>query len=226
MPLTDRQLEANRANAQLSTGPRTPEGKAVSSRNALKTGLTGRTMVFSLEEGAWYELHLRRYEQDLAPQTHRERELVQRLADTEWRLNRIPVLEQGIYTLGRQSCADLFPDEEDPGLRDVLIEHHIFVTYSRQLNNLSIQESRLRRYYAKDMAELKSLQAERLAAQPAEPAEAVPAVAPAAQAPAIPENGFEFSSAVQSAAVVAQTGPLPAELPLSAPPKQAEPGAF
>jgi hypothetical protein len=26
--------------------------------------------------------------------------------------------------------------------------------------------------------------------------------------------------------VVAQTGPLPAELPLSAPPKQAEPGAF
>jgi hypothetical protein len=36
---------ANRANAQHSTGPRTEEGKAKSSMNAVKTGLTGRTVV-------------------------------------------------------------------------------------------------------------------------------------------------------------------------------------
>ena len=38
---TDAQIEANRRNAMLSTGPRTPEGKDVSRRNALKHGLAG-----------------------------------------------------------------------------------------------------------------------------------------------------------------------------------------
>ncbi len=33
--------ERNRLNARSSTGPRTEEGKAISSKNALKTGLTG-----------------------------------------------------------------------------------------------------------------------------------------------------------------------------------------
>jgi hypothetical protein len=35
---SDKQIEANRRNAQLSTGPKTEEGKAASSRNALKHG--------------------------------------------------------------------------------------------------------------------------------------------------------------------------------------------
>ena len=37
--LNPAQLAANRANAQFSTGPRTPEGKARVSRNAVKHGL-------------------------------------------------------------------------------------------------------------------------------------------------------------------------------------------
>ena len=36
---TPAQIEANRLNAKKSTGPRTPQGKAVSSMNALKHGL-------------------------------------------------------------------------------------------------------------------------------------------------------------------------------------------
>ena len=49
---SERRLAANRANAQLSTGPRTPEGKAKSSLNAVKTGLCGRTVLFADEEEA------------------------------------------------------------------------------------------------------------------------------------------------------------------------------
>ena len=44
------QVAANQANAQLSTGPKTTEGKASSSRNALKTGLTGRTMILPKDQ--------------------------------------------------------------------------------------------------------------------------------------------------------------------------------
>ena len=39
---TQKQIQANRSNAQLSTGPRTGPGKAVSCRNALKTGIDAR----------------------------------------------------------------------------------------------------------------------------------------------------------------------------------------
>jgi hypothetical protein len=40
-PISEKRLAANRANAQHSTGPRTPEGKARSSQNAVKHGFTG-----------------------------------------------------------------------------------------------------------------------------------------------------------------------------------------
>ena len=41
---TDRQIEANRKNAQKCTGPRTEKGRARSSQNALKTGLDAKSV--------------------------------------------------------------------------------------------------------------------------------------------------------------------------------------
>jgi hypothetical protein len=52
---TPAQIDANRANAQLSTGPSSPEGKAKSSHNALKTGLTGRTILLPTDDVAAYQ---------------------------------------------------------------------------------------------------------------------------------------------------------------------------
>ena len=43
--LSEKQLEANRANAQKSTGPRTEEGKRRSSLNATRHGLTGQVVI-------------------------------------------------------------------------------------------------------------------------------------------------------------------------------------
>jgi hypothetical protein len=54
--MTDQQLAANRANTQLSTGPTSPEGKAKASLNAVKTALTGRTVLLSCDDAAMREL--------------------------------------------------------------------------------------------------------------------------------------------------------------------------
>jgi hypothetical protein len=157
---TEAQRKANRANAQLSTGPRTEQGKAKSSLNAVKTGLTGRTVLLPTEDAEAYQQNIARYQEQYKPEGNQEKELTQSLADTQWRLNRIPVLEQGIYAIGHREFAPEF-ENEDPSLRKALIETKTFLTYQRQLNNLSIQEARLRRQYDKHLAELNKLQQDR-----------------------------------------------------------------
>jgi len=154
---TASQIAANQKNAQLSTGPTSPDGKAKSSLNAVKTGLTGRTILLPGDDAAAYEAHVAGFFARHQPVGDEERNLVQSLADTEWRLLRIPALEFGIYALGRLEFAAEFP-QEDPEVKKHLIEAKIFLAYQRQLNNLSIQESRLRRQREKDTAALRNLQ--------------------------------------------------------------------
>ena len=153
-PVYPKRLAANRANAQLSTGPRTEAGKAVSSLNAVKTGLTGRTVLLPSDEVATYRAHIQRFEQELKPVGAWERELVQNLADTQWRLDRVPNLEAGLYALGRIQYAELFADWH-------LLDAHILMVEAKHFKNLHLQEARLRRQYRQDLQELKTLQAER-----------------------------------------------------------------
>jgi hypothetical protein len=154
---TAAQIAANQATAQLSTGPTSETGKAKSSLNAVKTGLTGRTVLLPGDDAALYEAHVSQFIKRFEPADEEERNLVQSLADTEWRLLRIPSLEMGIYAVGRLEFAELFPNEDEP-VRKRLIEAKIFLAYQRQLNNLSIQENRLRRQREKDTAALGELQ--------------------------------------------------------------------
>jgi hypothetical protein len=155
------QVTASRINGALSYGPTSDEGKATSSLNALRTGLTGRTVLLPSEDAALYEAHLTRFRQQYQPVGDQELALVQSLADTDWRLARIPSLEMGVYALGRMEFADLFP-EYDEASRKILIEAKTFLAYQRQLVNLGIQEGRLRRQAEKDLAALQALQQPRL----------------------------------------------------------------
>jgi len=195
---TPAQIAANRANAQLSTGPATADGRAKSSLNAVKTGLTGRTVLLPGDDAAAYQAHVTSFFARYEPATDEERNLVQSLADTEWRLLRIPALEMGIYAVGRIELAELFP-QEDPEVRKQLIEAKILLTYQRQLNNLSIQENRLRRQREKDTARLDQLQdgRKRLDDRLTEAAEQyIEAVEEDGDTDWDPnENGFEFSLA-------------------------------
>ncbi len=151
------QIAANQANAQLSTGPASPEGKATSSRNALKTGLTGHTVLLPGDDAELYAAKLRRCVEAFAPAGEKETALVQALADTEWGLARVPCLEYGIYALAGIEFADKFSDQPAE-LRPGFIQTHTYLVYHRQLNNLSIQESRLTRQRDKITNELAALQ--------------------------------------------------------------------
>jgi hypothetical protein len=90
---SERQMLANRANAEKSTGPKTRAGKHNSSRNALKHGLTAETIVVGDEDPAKFEELRARLEREFQPETAIECLLVDRLAADAWRLLRIPVFE-------------------------------------------------------------------------------------------------------------------------------------
>ncbi len=185
--ISDAQLAANRANSQLSTGPKSENGKLVSSHNALKTGLTGRTIVLPTDDIAAYQSLVSLINQKFAPTNDYEKHLVQTIADTEWRLLRIPTLEAGLYALGRAELAAEFTHEPNPQLRASMLEAQIFRTYQTDLRNLALQERRLRSQLKQTTAELHQLQGERLATAAEEAAKT-------RSTPVKPANGFEFST--------------------------------
>jgi hypothetical protein len=159
---TDSQVRANRTNALLSTGPKTPDGRAKSLLNAVRTGLTGRTVLLPGDDAAVYETHVERFRSEHQPIGDKEATLVQSIADAEWRLLRIPSLEAGICALGRLEFAPLF-ENEDEAVRASLADAKTFLVYQKQLNNLSVQEGRLRRKRDTDLRALKEEQADRVA---------------------------------------------------------------
>ncbi len=157
------QVAANQANAKLSTGPKTPEGKAKSSRNALKTGLTGRTILVPKNEAGLYEEHVLNYDARFDPQTPRETELVQSVADCRWRLGSIPGLESALYARGFREFAALYEDEEDENQRALLIMSETMTRYRKDFANLMIHEQRLSRRAYQEEEILKAMQRKRIA---------------------------------------------------------------
>ncbi len=85
---TAAQVEANRANAEKSTGPRTPEGKERASQNALKHGLFAREAVLRGEDEDEFEMHRERLLAQLNPVGPLEEILAARVVDLSWRLQR------------------------------------------------------------------------------------------------------------------------------------------
>ena len=94
-----RQIEANRRNSRLSTGPTSEEGKKQSRRNAVRHGLAAETVIHPLEDSADYTAFELAVTVDYEPQTAVERELVLRLASLLWRLRRATAIESGLFAI-------------------------------------------------------------------------------------------------------------------------------
>jgi hypothetical protein len=87
------QLLANRANAQLSTGPVTADGKQRSSRNATALGLFSASAFIGPDEHQAYRKFRTAWNAHLAPDGPVEEALVGELVQAAWRLRRCTALE-------------------------------------------------------------------------------------------------------------------------------------
>jgi hypothetical protein len=139
----------NRANSRHSTGPRTDSGKQRSSLNALRHGLTAASAVLPSEDQAAYDTHRRGFFDEYQPATPTETQLVQELADTSWRLNRIPSLE-----------AALLDRAANPPTDQARIDFDI-VDAHRALATLGLHYTRLSRQFQKAVDHLRDIQADR-----------------------------------------------------------------
>src|ERR1700761_1224502 len=160
---------SNAASSQSnqSTGPRTQEGKQRSALNALRHGLTGRTVVMPYEDMDQYHIFCRRLFQTLAPETPLEEQYAQTFCDTQWRLNRARSLEDAMLSLGHSEEPGEI-ETEHPQVHAVLTAARVFRDDNRSFLNLSLYEQRLQRTLEKSLRELKALQAERKAQRQAE----------------------------------------------------------
>jgi hypothetical protein len=78
----------NRRNAQKSTGPRTPEGKNRSRFNALKHGMTAKTLVLPNEDADVLQMRVESWIADLQPQNDVEQFLVEQAVHLSWKMER------------------------------------------------------------------------------------------------------------------------------------------
>src|SRR5436305_6575580 len=97
--VSERKRIANRLNAQKSTGPRTQQGKAASSHNAVTHGLTASSdgcAVLPSEDEVAYEELLMQLEREHRPRGVLQREIVTHLAQVLWKLRRVPAIERSL----------------------------------------------------------------------------------------------------------------------------------
>jgi hypothetical protein len=97
---SQKQIDANRRNAQKSTGPRTIEGLAKTRLNAMRDGITGQITTLSEEDRPVFEKLKAELIADLAPKTVMELKLASSIAWDTWRLDHLRSVEMSMYALG------------------------------------------------------------------------------------------------------------------------------
>jgi hypothetical protein len=111
------QIAANRINAQASTGPRTPEGKARTSQNAVSSGLFSKRDFVRPEETALYTEVRDTLWADLHPATMMEKIQTAEIVTATWRLRRCGLLEEAL-----ESAPD--PEKEQKSIDRARIQAH------------------------------------------------------------------------------------------------------
>jgi hypothetical protein len=171
---TEAQINANRQNSQKSTGPRTAEGKAAVSQNAVKHGLFASEAVIKGENQADFDLYRDEMLGELAPAGAVESMLAERFVSLSWRLRRlermqnqaIDVLIERVISSPVTKLTRIFPNNQGqlPGEKsdsnsDLVLGRAVIkdCSGSRALDRLFLYERRIENSMFRTMRELERL---------------------------------------------------------------------
>jgi hypothetical protein len=163
--ISEKKLEANRRNAQLSTGPRSEEGRKAVSLNSLIHGLRARHVVTLAEKSPEFYRHCAVLFEEWQPQTPTEQFLVEQMAITQWKLGRLDAVESSALLQSTQFCLAFRNFEEyktEDGrinLPDVVGKRE--AEANRALDRYSQWITRLERSYYRALETLQHLQERR-----------------------------------------------------------------
>ena len=144
---SQKQIEANRHNAQFSTGPNTGQGKLIASQNSIKHGLLSRDLLAQDEQESELEYFRERIYESVCPQGSVEEFLVEKMINSGWRLQRLTKIEVSII--------------DSRGPYSQKIEDVFWGKRGETLQTLSRYEAALERNFFKSLHELQRLQAMR-----------------------------------------------------------------
>jgi hypothetical protein len=162
------QLTANIANAQKSTGPTTEKGKHRTRLNAYRHGLTGQICLLTADEHQAFDQHCTGIRESLEPVGALETELAQSIAEDHWRLKRARAIETGIFAAGvlgqlGHPYGGIREDAAQVPIDEALSKAHTWIAKSENFQLLALYEQRIHRAIEKNMAQLRTLRAERKA---------------------------------------------------------------
>ena len=162
---TAAKAEANRKNAQLSTGPLTAEGKATSAKNATKHGLLSHATLLAGESRAAFDGFSAGLLAALQPSGDVQRMLADHVVACAWRLRRLFTVEAAIVEYEQESVAEI---NTTPYARLGLpstprsTPHATvalgFMRGAKHLETLSKYEAQIERSLRRSLADLRELQ--------------------------------------------------------------------
>jgi hypothetical protein len=187
-----RRILASQANGRLSRGPKTPEGKLRSSKNAAFHGLSANSALLSGEDRERFNQLHQSFLETFAPASDAEALLIEQMAVAQWKLRRLWSMESAALDHQMDRMAgeiDATYERIDPPTRLALAFSRL-ADNGRALSTLERYQSRIQRDYYRAAAELEYLQNRRaIRVDPIcqnEPN--APAVAAAGEPPALPET--------------------------------------
>jgi hypothetical protein len=198
MSISEKQLAANQANAQLCTGPKSVEGKKRSSQNARRHGVTAQTTVMTEEDRVNHDHFCGRMIAELAPVGEMENFLASSVAEEAWRLNHSRAQCNNIVAIGHFDGTGDRYDTDHAEIHTAITAAATVRDGAKTLELLSLYEQRIHRAFQKHFAQLKELQAGRKAQRENDLNEArlLSQLAKLQHLPYIPaQDGFVFSSA-------------------------------
>ena len=159
---TPKQNEANRQNAQKSTGPRSVEGKAASRFNALKSGIDAQAQVIPGEDPGQLEVLVAEYQERFSTATPERRLLVDTLVSSEWLLRRLNRAEAEFWQYEAHRTESNYNSNEHP-------EGRVLYHGDRTFDRLQRRVDSIGRNYHRALKELQGLETAEQAEEPEQP---------------------------------------------------------